>query len=451
MSSKVIIKVQDQSIQEGLVEKIIGNTDLKSIISLIDSTGLSANPRKAKRNAVTAAIIETLHETPELFHYMSKGILLASSNVRGLERKRLELKIDDPTKEGILDGGHNTFAIGCYVLNWAGYQAYDKIKGWDHLKEIWDEYADEIDAITSDLPRDIRIPIEIIYPSKEASGLDDFNDSVLAISAARNNNAQLKETAKANKAGFYDVIKDSLDPELVGEIEWQENDGGRIKTADIVALSLIPLSILPSEEYTYAKVVRDNPSMISSSKGACIKLYNEFMSSPGVTQKDSDGVKVRVCDPLVESALEMMQDIPRLYDYIYKAFPDAYNSVSKGFGRIKSVKILDAEKWKDDKKSYMRKPALTKFYQEEVAYQLPDGFIYPLLVAMNEHMEIKNNRVQWKSDPQEFLKKNIGFVFENGLQSLIKGQNYEPGNVTKDNNTYKFVSNMYKLAYQLNQ
>ncbi|WP_318508273.1 AIPR family protein [Photobacterium leiognathi] len=445
---KIIIKVIDQSVQNGIVTKLIGNTPLSSLIPIITETTLDANPRKAKKNQVTEAILSTFEDSPELFHYMSKGILFAASDVRFLERNRVELQISDPSKEGILDGGHNTFSAGCRILKEAGYKDFNKIKGWEHLKQIWDEYIDKISEVKSSLT-EIKFPIEIIYPSDTESGIDDFNDSVLAISAARNNNAQLKETAKANKAGLYDIIKESLDKNLIDEIEWQENDGGRIKTADIVALSLIPLSILPAEKYPVAKIIKDNPAMISSSKGTCVKYYNDLMNADGITRKVDDNVTVELVDPLVKSALSLMNDIPHLYDYIYKLMPQAYNEASPGFGRIKSVRTLDAEKWKEDKKSYLRTPAKTKFYRQDVKIQYPDGFMYPLIVSMAEHMEIKDNKVQWKSDPFTFIDTAMPFVFRMGFQSFIKGQNYDPGKVTKENSAYQMVSGMYEMHHKM--
>ncbi|MEZ8783173.1 AIPR family protein [Vibrio splendidus] len=448
--SKLILKITDQSTQNGIVAKLIGNTNLSSIAQIISNSSLDANPRKAKRNQVTEAILSTFEDSPELFHYMSKGILFAASSIRFLERDRVEVEISDPSKEGILDGGHNTFSAGCQILREAGYPDYHKIKGWEHLKEIWDENLDTINEIKSSLT-DIKIPIEIIHPSNSESGIDDFNDSVLAISAARNNNAQLKETAKANKAGLYDIIKESLDSNLVKEIEWQENDGGRIKTADIVALSMIPLSVLPEDKYPVAKIIRENPSMISSSKGACVKYYNDLMSADGITEKVDDNVTVKLIDPMVKSAMSLMSDIPKLYDLIYKSMPKAYNTASPGFGRIKSVRTLDAEKWKDDKKTYMRTHAKTKFYRSDICVQYPDGFMYPFIVSMTEHMEIIGDKVQWKSDPFEFAKNAMPFVFQMGFQSFIKGQNYDPGKVTKENSAYKMVAGMYKMHYLSSQ
>lgn len=442
-----ILKLTDKAYQRGKVDKLVGNTTLASFIPLISNTDLDANPRRAKNNSVTKDILETLRENPELFTFMSKGVLIAASQIEELERNRLRIEIADSSKEGILDGGHNTFAIGCEILRLVGYERYDRIKGWDELKEIWGEHEALIEKNKSNVPL-IKVPIEIIHPSDKDTGLDDFNDSVLAISAARNNNAQLKETAKAHKAGLYDIIKQSMDQSLVDEVEWQENDGGRIKTADIVALSLIPLSVLPAEKYPVAKIIRDNPAMISSSKGACVKYYNDFMNADGITQRVDNNVTVELKDPLVRSALALMKDIPKLYDEIYKLLPDAYNKASPGFGRISSVRIYDPVKWKDDKKSYMRNPAKTKFYQYDVLTQYPDGFLYPLVVSLSKIITVDGDTVKWTCDPMQFVRDNLEFVFKTGYQSIIKAQNYDPGKVTKETGAYNLVAQIYMIKTQ---
>lgn len=444
-----VIRVKDAKVQNGVVSKLTGNATLKTFVDLITNSDLDANPRTAKKSRVTEDISATLHETPELFQYMSKGILFAARSVTELERSRYKLEIEDAAKEGVLDGGHNTFTIGRYVLELTGYEKWDAVKSWSDLKEHWSNHVDEINSQRDSLP-EVLIPIEIIYPAEGPQGIDDFESSILAISAARNNNAQLQETAKANKAGYYDEIKENIDPALLGSIEWKENDGGRIKAADIVSLALIPLSALPSDEYKVVKLIRDNPNTLFSSKGQCVRLYNDFMKkNEGVTQKVSEDRVVEIVDPKVKSALSLIKDIPRLYDAIYKRFPEAYNKTSPRFGGIECVKKFSQEKWKSDKKKYMRKPGLTKFYQQEMDWQYPDGYIYPLVVSLAELIEVKGDEVRWKVDPEKVIVEKLDAILSSGYQSMISGHGYDPAKVGKDKGTYNFASNMYRLAEHL--
>lgn len=450
--SKFIIRIKDASFQDGKVRKLTGNATLPSFAELITHSELDANPRTAKKSNVTDDISSTLEEMPELFQYMSKGILFAAHGVRELDRSRFEIVVSKPEKEGVLDGGHNTFTIGRFILEKTGYEDVAAVRNWGDLKTHWNKHVKVIESKRSELP-EILIPIEFVYPADTPEGEQDFEDSVLAISAARNNNAQLKEAAKANQAGLYEELKKNMDPNLVEYVEWKENDGGRIKAPDVVSLALIALSVLPPEQYPVAKQLKDTPTIMFSSKGQCVKLYNQFMGQEGVTEKVTGDRVVEVVDPKVKSALSLIKDLPRLHDLIYAQLPDAYNKASPGFGRIKSVRTLDTDKelkkYKNDKKAYMRSPAKTKFYQKEVNVSYPDGFMYPLVVGLSQLIEIEGDKLGWKHDPDKFIEEHLPAVLTSGYQSIIKGQDYDPAKVGKEKGSYQLVSNMYRVAEHL--
>ena len=61
----------------------------------------------------------------------------------------------------------------------------------------------------------------------------------------------------------------------------------------------------------------------------------------------------------VKSAIAMMKDIPRLFDLIYTEFPEAYNVVSPGFGRVSSVFIWDPAKAESKDPKYLSHPTCT--------------------------------------------------------------------------------------------
>ena len=67
---------------------------------------------------------------------MSKGILVSSSACEALERSRFRLSFENNgyAQPGILDGGHNTFAIAKYLLSHVLDEIdIRKIKDWDSL------------------------------------------------------------------------------------------------------------------------------------------------------------------------------------------------------------------------------------------------------------------------------------------------------------------------------
>lgn len=261
VGKKLIIKFDEKSEQVvGSTRKIIGLVRAKYLIPVIDNLNLEANPRSSKEGSVTDAIRETLNTSPELFPFMSKGILLAASNYQWLERNRIKIITDDKDIEGILDGGHNTLAIGLYILSKAlkfnNELMPKKAKTWDDFKLLWQEKREIISLYSEHIQKEqdnkdvmFYVPIELLVPSN----VDDencvlaFKNNLLDICAARNNNVQLQLAAKANQRGYFDYLRDLMKteaPQVYSRIEWKSNDGGVIKVQDLVTLAWIPLNLI---------------------------------------------------------------------------------------------------------------------------------------------------------------------------------------------------------------
>lgn len=119
MKSKgIIIKLDFSSEQTvGEITKFVGLMQARYMVYIIDSLNLDANPRSSKTGAVTRDIQESIVKYPEIFPFMTKGILLAASDYEKLDRGRIHILPDANRIEGILDGGHNTLAIGLHIMN----------------------------------------------------------------------------------------------------------------------------------------------------------------------------------------------------------------------------------------------------------------------------------------------------------------------------------------------
>ena len=112
--SKITLKFQqfDEQTVEAIT-RIVGFVKASSFVEIIDATeDLSSNPRSSKVGRVTADIQESIQNTPETLPFKTKGVLLATSDYERLERKRFLLNFDHGEVNGVLDGGHNTLAIG---------------------------------------------------------------------------------------------------------------------------------------------------------------------------------------------------------------------------------------------------------------------------------------------------------------------------------------------------
>jgi len=441
-NQKVIVRFDEVCARDKYgLRRIEGTATVASMIRLIDIADLEANPREAKVGDVTDEIEESLEETPQLFHFKSKGLLLAAGKCNPLERKRFELAFNDADIEGILDGGHNLLAIALHILRRAlgeeGTKLLRGIKRWEMIPDVWRDNRDKISELKGKL--DFLTPIEVIYPQEGAAGRDDFEDAVLDVARARNNNAQLTEETKANKAGFYDAIRESIDPKLVGEIEWKTNDGGRIKVRDLAALSWIPLSKIDEEIPGKDEFI---PVAMYRNKGACVSAYNTLMGSDEISEKAKGDIR-QLKHKGVKSAIALLRDIPELFDLIYSEFPEAYNHASPGFGRVTSVRIWEPGKATSGDPKYLARPAYTRFYRNECKYDFPDGFIMPIVWALGELMEYKDGKVSWKTDPSRFIRKNLPKTLD-VFYGMIQMANYDPQKVGKTGACYYLVANDFK-------
>lgn len=437
--SNYIIHYQQVAEQvEDSVKRLVGFVRARNLLDLIDAADLDANPRSAKVGSVTDDIIESIEQTPELFPFKTKGILLAASECTPLDRSRYRLVFANPASEGILDGGHNTLAIGLHILKLALVMAggndkpLRKVRRWADFKPAWLESRPHLEALKiatrSDAQSgkrgqlDFLVPVETLVPA-HPDRRDDFAQSLLEISAARNNNVQLTVETRSGKKGHYEHLKGALPPELARRVEWRTNDGGTIKVRDLLALAWIPLSLarLPSNISIPA------PQTIYSSKGECAKAFDVLMDHSEVsTQGDIDGLYELHCTS-VGSALGLAGELPDLFDMIYEDFPNAYNNNGEGrFGRLTVVK----QKGKD--KGHF----LTPYYMRPMSYNYPEGFIVPLVYALRALMTVDTNgQVKWKTDPKRFVKQSLPSIVSK-YRALLHAYQYDPQKVGKANGCY---------------
>lgn len=457
-----IIKIEGahESYIGGAVKKITGYIAGKDIVSVIDNLDLEANPRASRSSSVTDAIQESLNLTPQLFAFKTKGILFAFSQCEPLERSRFRFTIDNSSLEGILDGGHNTLAIGLYILKKAyGYcdETFPKgIKIWIDFKELWNQSKDILEKYleynksnpdVSDLKFDI--PVEIIVPrdTNDEACIMSFVNSLFEICDARNNNAQLNDSDKANHKGFYDDIKEYMEkknPELAGRIAWKSNEGGEIKAQNLVALSLIPLNLIePVKDEMGKEIEPIAPPKIYSAKGSALQHFERIMGSKDVTCVNDIDSKNKLINEEVASALKITADIPELYDYIFENFPVLYNKAGGSYGRISAVKSMNPEPKNKNKppKKY------TPFTKKEISTLSPEGFIMPVVYGLQTLMkkeEINGKTIiTWSQPPMPFLVMNLGKIIEQ-YTLVINMCDFDPQKVGKAAQAYQMVLAAYK-------
>lgn len=443
-SKKLIIKFEEAAEQvHGSVRRIVGFVQAKSLLGLFDAVDLEANPRSAKWGQVTEAIVESITRDPDIFPFKTKGILVGSSEYQALERKRYELRFSDPATEGILDGGHNMLAIGTHIVSTAvgDEKLVRKCKNWEAFKEVWRQNRTAIEAIRDELS--FLVPLEILVPAnlEDDAIVSEFRSELLEICAARNNNAELTTETKSNQKGFYEAIKAALPEQVAKRIEWKSNiAGGDIKVRDIIALAWIPLSRIPD-----LPVKAPVPQNLYRNKGECAKLFDDLMSHESISERGADGPTYTLKSEAVRSAIQVLGDVPGLYDKIYKDFPDAYNKAGGHFGRIGIVRMYDASRRTDKNRKYMRSQPTTHFTEQEVEYSYPDALIMPLVWGLSALMEFKDGKVRWRVDPARFLDRHLVEIARN-YKLVLEMSRFDPNKLGKNEASYGFAVSQFETA-----
>ena len=434
------------------IKRYVGFVKGRDLFPLFDHASLDANPRSSKSGAVVHAIMDSLKDKPELFPFKSKGVLLGTSEYEALQRNRFELVFNDPTSEGILDGGHNMLAIGLFMLETIlGERAIAKLHLWEDMKRVWDECRAELEEVRDQFQ--FLVPVELIVPANPESerSVSAFEMSVLNICAARNNNAQLTQETKSNKRGFYDDIRDKLDPKLAERVEWKSNEWESsetkpIKVRDLLALAWIPLNkanengLLPLE-------ISVTPQNIYRNKGECSKQFDRLMEHKEVSRAD-ESPKHELINPVVESAFDILKDLPGLYDKIYAEFPDAYNDNKYRFGSSVIVKIYDPVRREQakDKTGFVITQPLTHFLGRPVRYRYPDGLVMPLVYGLKGLIDIRDGKLCWQTNPYDFLDRNLSSI-AGAYRLVLDMAKFDPQKLSKNQASHEFAVGEFEKAF----
>jgi hypothetical protein len=433
------------------IKRYTGFVRGRDLYPLFDHVSLEANPRAAKTGAVTHAILESLTNTPELFPFKSKGILLGTSSYEALQRNRFELHFTNPAAEGVLDGGHNMLAIGLYMLSFVvGENELKRVSLWDDMKDLWAENRSKLNEVRDQF--DFLVPVELLVPSdvENEDSVAQFEMSVLDICAARNNNAQLTQETKSNKMGFYDEIRKRLDSQIAERVEWKSNEWESSEARPIKVRDLIALCWIPLNKANEAKILPINisvsPQNIYRNKGECSKQFDKLMSNPKVSVPKNGPVH-ELRNETVRSCFDILSDLPKLYDKIYAEFPDAYNRNGFRFGANSIVKIYDPVKRKaaKDKSDYVASQPKTQFMDKPVSYRYPDGLIMPLVYGLKGLMKIEDHRVVWATDPYAFLDSCLTDI-AGAYRLVLDMARFDPQKLAKNEASHEFAVGEFEKA-----
>ena len=435
MNNNIIIKLNHKFEKQNSLEgkricKIVSSISPRDFIRLLKMADNKVNPRTATVNTIVRNIEETLSVSPELYFFKTKGLLISTQSCDPLDRNRVKLSFNDTQTEGIMDGGHNAFAIGRFIYR----KLYGdcKFKEWKDLKVFWDDENNYMDLENKykEYPSpdefNFSIPIEIITPfDASEDALADFYDHIADICSARNSNVQLTDAAKSNQRGCYDYLKYIMPSDF--QVIWKNGEAGITKVEDVTALACIPLIKLSSLNY-FSDHGIDIGSLskisVYSQKSKCVKYFGNVMMNKQISSTDKG--KYILQDNTVKSALDLLVDIMRFCDKMYYYFPDLYNFNGGSFGRITGVSKKGNKKFNGPFNSF-----------NGSEYKYAYGFFYPIICGLTELMELENGALRWKLNPLyiDFSDETIKSVFTQYM-NIVRILDYNPNKVGKDNSTY---------------
>ena len=458
-----IIKIENPSLRVlNNIRRITGFVKVRGLIDIITNLNLDANPRNAKKSPVTKEIIETIRETPELYPFKSKGILIGASECVELERNRYSLSFQNLKLEGILDGGHNTLAIALYLLEESillsnnpkfiaeKQKELNRVKTWDEMKKFWGKMIRSVSNLKqkeSDA-LDALVPVELLVPDTDSEeNIHDFLTSILLICAARNNNVQLKDETLANQDGVFDSLKEILErqmPDVYDKVSWKTNQLGDIDIRFLISLVWIPLGVALkylNDKGTLTSIKPLPGTTAYSSKSEAVKRYRELIKAKDISEKVPGKNTWEVRNSYIKSALEMVPTVLKVYDYVYENFQDAYNKNDGKFGRIEAVK----------NESKQRRNFITPFSRKNIEgpekMVPPAGYMMPVVYGLRELVKVdeESETLSWAVDPMKFfgeisnLTKIVGSFMGN-----MRDVGFDPQRVGKGDSPYSQVANTVK-------
>jgi hypothetical protein len=340
------------------------------------------NVRDPRLGSVVAKKIgDTLKDDPDSFFFKNRGVTLLAKSVNFDNKTNIvEIEMVDKQYHGLLDGGH-TFQV---IMNF--------------LEGVPKEKLEDTNAF---------LKIEVL------EGIKDY-ETIVGIVEARNTSTQVKEQSIEELRKRYEEIKKIIENHLYAERvaykEYELLEDGTPKDIDIKEL-LSYLICFDVEEFNDEK----HPILAYSTKSAVLDHFK------------NERERLAKYIPLLPKILE-------LRDSIYLGLPEAYNSAGGRFGHLTGVIEVSGRRMGN---------VILPFTQRESTYRIPNGFIYPVLAAFRNLIEIKNGRCAWKADPIVFyedLKAELATRVGEQARELRN-----PNKLGKDNATWGRCYDLVKM------
>jgi hypothetical protein len=227
---------------------------------------------------------------------------------------------------------------------------------------------------------------------------DDFAD----IAGARNTSVQVQEKSLANLNHELDIVKRLVAHEpFASDIAYEQFAQEEIDVLDVIAiLTMFNIDVVGGAD--------EHPIYCYAWKGRALQVY---LSSP---ERRETYAKLG----------QLVSNIFRLHDHVHRTFRDMYNDATGGrAGGRKEIRTSERARY-----PLKFSPRTLAGEFQCIKYEIPSGFVYPILGAMRFLVEPNagGSEFVWKvSDPIAFYDQYVGpDLVRNTMEaSMDLGQN----------------------------
>lgn len=375
--------IKSENVGETKPEMYVLICDVKDLPTDIP---MGTNPRMQNEKTKVAKKIQTslTNHTERNFYLLNRGILLSAKSVTyNNEENVVTVLFEDLSVHGNVDGGHT----------------YTIIKDFRDQLEVGEQF----------------VKVEVL------TGIEDMFEQ---LAGARNTSVQVNDQSIAELENRFELIKDAFKSEkFFDDISYKQNDIKRIDVADILAI----LNLFNIEKYPTDKL---SPMPINSysSKKSCTDFYIEEHKKHEGDQTANPYYKMK----------DIMPQIAKLYDELERRMPEFYKGDSTGvkkYGAITGVSMVKAgkEKYK------------SKFYERDMDYSTPIGFIYPIIGAFRALVVENNGKYEWLSDPIAVLNE-LGNSLVSSTVEMSRALGNNPNATGKNSNLWQTLFMQVKMT-----
>lgn len=375
--------IKSDNVNESRPEMYIFICDVKDLPNNIP---METNPRMQNEKTRVAKKIQVslTNHNERNFYLLNRGMLLSAKSVSyNNESDIVSVLFEDLKVHGNVDGGHT----------------YSIIKEYSEQLEHGEQF----------------VKVEVLI------GVEDMFEQ---LAAARNTSVQVSDTSIAELENRFELIKDAFRAEsFYNDISYKQNDVKRIDVSDILSiLNLFNIEKYPTDQ------ISPLPIVSYSSKKACSDYYIEEHKRHEADQKNNPYHKM----------MGIMPSIARLYDELETRMAEFYKGDSTGvkkYGLITGVSTVKAG----------RPKYKSKFYEIEMEYSSPNGFLYPILGAFRALVTEKDGRYVWLYDPIEVLN-NLGKDLVASTIQMSRDLGNNPNATGKNSNLWQTLFMQVKMV-----